>query len=119
MLLVPCPYCGQRPEIEFAYGGEAHIGRPVNPAAVSDEMWAEFLYMRSNSKGAHAERWRHIHGCGRFFNAVRHTVSDRFLAAYKVGEPRPKLNFADDAGGVPQGSEDIGAQAAGDPERRQ
>ena len=34
------------------------------------------------------ERWRHIHGCGRFFNAVRDTVSDKFEVTYKAGEPR-------------------------------
>ena len=50
----------------------------------------EFLYMRSNPKGMHAERWRHIHGCGRFFNCVRDTVSDRISATYKPGEPPPR-----------------------------
>ena len=53
MLLIPCPYCGQRPEIEFRYGGEAHIARPADPGAIDDEAWAEFLYMRSNPKGLH------------------------------------------------------------------
>mgnify|MGYP003458568253 FL=1 len=90
MLLIHCPYCRmERPESEFRYGGEAHISRPVEPAAVSDAEWADFLYMRSNAKGIHAERWRHIHGCGRFFNSVRDTVSDRILATYKPDEPRP------------------------------
>ncbi|NNM62319.1 MAG: sarcosine oxidase subunit delta, partial [Steroidobacteraceae bacterium] len=28
MLLIPCPYCGKRPEIEFTYGGQAHLVRP-------------------------------------------------------------------------------------------
>ena len=89
MLLIDCPYCGKRPEIEFAYGGEAHIARPADPSALSDEQWAEYLYLRSNPKGRHAERWRHVHGCGRFFNALRDTVSDFFVATYKVGEARP------------------------------
>ena len=89
MLLIDCPYCGKRPEIEFAYGGEAHIARPHNPAALTDEEWAAFLYERTNPKGIHAERWRHTHGCGRFFNAVRDTVSDFFVVTYKVGEARP------------------------------
>ncbi len=89
MLLVPCPYCGARPEIEFRYGGEAHIARPADPAAVSDEAWAEFLYVRANPKGRHAERWYHVHGCGRFFNALRDTVSDKFVASDKLGAPRP------------------------------
>ena len=79
MLLISCPHCGLRPELEFSYGGEAHIARPADPAALTDEQWAEFLYARTNTKGAHAERWRHLHGCGRFFNIKRDTVTDRFL----------------------------------------
>jgi len=86
MLLINCPYCGERPEIEFRHAGEAHIARPVNPAALSDEAWAEFLYFRANPKGRHAERWRHTHGCGRFFNAQRDTVTDKFIRTYRVGE---------------------------------
>jgi sarcosine oxidase subunit delta len=92
MLLIPCPYCNEvLPELEFAYAGEAHIRRPENPDATSDEEWAEFLFMRSNHRGAHWERWRHVHGCGRFFNAVRDTVSDRILTTYGTGEMRPDL----------------------------
>jgi sarcosine oxidase delta subunit len=47
MLLIECPFCGSRPEIEFA------------------------------------------HGCGRFFNALRDTRTDQFLATYHVGERPP------------------------------
>ena len=89
MLLIHCPYCGARPEIEFRYGGEAHIARPADPSALSDEQWTEFLFLRSNRKGVHAERWRHTHGCGRFFNALRDTVTDKFVSSYKIGDPRP------------------------------
>ena len=89
MLLIPCPYCGARPEIEFRYGGEAHIARPTDPAALDDAAWGAFLYLRTNAKGLHAERWRHAHGCGRFFNAVRDTVSDKFVVTYEVGAPKP------------------------------
>jgi sarcosine oxidase subunit delta len=39
----------------------------------------------------YAERWRHSHGCGRFFNAVRDTTSDHFLATYKAGERQPAV----------------------------
>lgn len=89
MLLIECPYCGKRPELEFSYGGEAHIARPVNPAALSDAEWAGYLYVRTNPKGDYAERWRHAHGCGRFFNVLRSTISDDIRATYKVGAPRP------------------------------
>ena len=91
MLLIPCPYCGERPEIEFRYGGEAHIAARPIPSQLDDAAWADFLFMRTNPKGVHAERWRHAHGCRRWFNALRDTVSDRILATYKVGEPRPDL----------------------------
>lgn len=90
MLLITCPYCGQRPEIEFRNVGEAHIARPAAGSATDDDMNA-FLYLRENPKGLIAERWRHVHGCGRFFNAVRHTVTDKFVTVYRVGEPKPDL----------------------------
>ena len=89
MLLIECPFCGQRPELEFRYAGEAHIARPADPSALGDKAWAQFLFMRSNPRGQHAERWRHVHGCGRFFNALRDTTTDRFSATYKIGEARP------------------------------
>jgi sarcosine oxidase subunit delta len=83
MLLIPCPWCGPRPENEFHYGGEAHIARPSDPSAVDDEAWAAFLYLRTNPKGLHRERWRHQFGCGRFFNATRDTVTDRIVGTSK------------------------------------
>ena len=89
MLIIECPYCGARPELEFAYGGQAHIARPDNPAECTEEQWANFLYWRDNPKGVHAERWRHSHGCGRFFNAVRDTTTDQFLLTYRIGEQPP------------------------------
>lgn len=90
MLLIRCPYCEkERPELEFVYAGEAHIARPLDPSSVGDDDWKTFLFIRTNARGAHRERWRHVHGCGRFFNAVRDTVSDRFSATYKAGVEPP------------------------------
>ncbi len=86
MLLIPCPYCGPRPELEFRYSGHAHILRQPE---VDDQAWSEFLFWRDNPKGVMAERWRHFSGCGRFFNSLRHTESDKIIATYRVGEPRP------------------------------
>ena len=91
MLLIPCPWCGERPELEFRYGGQAHVARASDSTKLSDEDWSNFLYMRDNPKGLHAERWRHVHGCGRFFNCLRDTVSDRIFVTYKVGEARPVI----------------------------
>jgi sarcosine oxidase, subunit delta len=92
MLLIRCPYCEMdRPEIEFKYAGEAHLKRP-NAATASDDEWSEYLYYRANPKGLHAERWRHASGCGRYFNCLRDTISDKIHATYKPGEAQPDMN---------------------------
>mgnify|MGYP001482927625 CR=1 FL=1 len=91
MLLIHCPYCEEeRPELEFRLAGEAHIARPTDWNSVSDEEFEAFFFMRQNRKGVVFERWRHIHGCGRFFNAARHSVSDKFICTYRAGQPRPE-----------------------------
>lgn len=90
MLLIHCPYCGEeRPELEFRHAGEAHIARSATITEVGDEDFEAFLYLRTNTKGLVYERWRHVHGCGRFFNAVRDSVTDRFFTTYKAGQPKP------------------------------
>ena len=92
MLLIPCPYCGPRAELEFRGGGQAHIARPAEPMTQSDEAWADMLFYRDNIKGVQRERWQHAHGCGRWFNAVRCSVTDRIVATYRVGEAKPALD---------------------------
>ncbi|MFO0996815.1 MAG: sarcosine oxidase subunit delta [Alphaproteobacteria bacterium] len=89
MLLITCPWCGPRDEIEFTCAGEAHIARPPEPALLSDEQWADYLFMRKNVKGLHYERWIHSSGCRRWFNAARDTVTHEIHATYKMGEPPP------------------------------
>jgi sarcosine oxidase subunit delta len=97
MLLIHCPYCQEeRPELEFRNTGEAHIERPKDIAGISDEEFEKFFFIRDNPKGVTYERWRHMHGCARFFNAVRDTVSDRFVTTYKAGEPRVEVERGDD-----------------------
>ena len=92
MLLITCPYCGQRDESEFACGGEAHIARPLQTDALTDQQWGDYLFMRQNPKGVHFERWNHARGCRRWFNAARHTVTHEIIATYKMGEPPPAVS---------------------------
>ena len=89
MLLITCPYCGQRDETEFTYGGEANISRPLDPDALNDEQWADYLFNRSNTKGLFQEIWNHSAGCRRWFNAERDTVTYKFSSFYKIGEKAP------------------------------
>ena len=90
MLLIDCPWCGPRDEIEFGYGGEAHRIRPADPQALSDEEWAAFLFMRHNFRGAHKERWVHSHGCRRWFNIKRNTVTYEILKVYPMAGAEPE-----------------------------
>ncbi len=96
MLLITCPWCGPRDEVEFRYGGQAHIARPADPAALDDAAWGDFLFMRNNPKGLFRERWVHAAGCRRWFNAVRDTASHRILAVYRVGADPPSDVVPDD-----------------------
>jgi sarcosine oxidase, subunit delta len=91
MLSIRCPWCGPRDEVEFRYGGQAHVAYPADPAALDAEAWAGYLFVRDNPKGWFAERWVHTHGCRRWLNVVRHTVNHRIAAVYRPGEPRPVI----------------------------
>ena len=91
MFVIKCPYCGERDQTEFACHGEAHIARPETPAEINDEEWGNYLFFRSNPKGIHYERWTHDHGCRRWFNVTRDTVSDKIIKTYKMGESKPDI----------------------------
>ncbi|MEQ8346019.1 MAG: sarcosine oxidase subunit delta [Sneathiellaceae bacterium] len=82
MFLIDCPWCGTRPQSEFAAHGEAQVVRPADPAAASDAEWAAYLFLRDNPKGRLLERWVHRHGCRRWFTVARDTATDRIEAVY-------------------------------------
>lgn len=87
MFLICCPWCGWRDELEFSYGGEAHVAYPTNPAELDDAAWSEYLFFRDNPNGWFRERWVHSAGCRMWFNAIRHTVTNEFAAFYRPGDP--------------------------------
>jgi heterotetrameric sarcosine oxidase delta subunit len=92
VLLIPCPWCGPRGEVEFVYGGQAGIAYPADPEALSDDEWADFLFMRDNPRGDFTERWVHAAGCRRWFTAVRDTSTHRFVKTYAIGEGPPEAD---------------------------
>jgi heterotetrameric sarcosine oxidase delta subunit len=92
LLLISCPYCGERDETEFHYGGQAHVPYPPDPDAVDDAEWAHYLFVRDNPKGLFAERWSHSAGCRRWFNVLRDTATHRVLASYEIGAPVPEVS---------------------------
>jgi sarcosine oxidase subunit delta len=92
MLQILCPYCEEvREEEEFSYSGEAHIERPKDPEALSDEQWGDYLFFRKNPRGIHHELWNHAAGCRKFFNVTRDTVSYEIFESYKMGEKPTKV----------------------------
>jgi sarcosine oxidase, subunit delta len=92
MLLIPCPYCGPRDEIEFRWGGDSHVERPaITP---SDQVWSDYLFIRHNTKGRNYERWLHAAGCRQWFNIERDSVTHAITAVYRMGEQAPERESA-------------------------
>jgi heterotetrameric sarcosine oxidase delta subunit len=87
MLLIACPWCGPRAQIEFTYGGDATAVRPAPDAP--DSAWAAFVYLRDNPRGPHDERWQHSAGCRQWFRVRRDTRTHRIVATEPfAGAPR-------------------------------
>ena len=84
MLRINCPWCGPRDEAEFSYGGEAGIKRPLQPDQLSHEQWADYLFMRNNTRGLYRELWLHALGCRQWFDVERDTVSYQIKATHKL-----------------------------------
>jgi heterotetrameric sarcosine oxidase delta subunit len=89
LLYIPCPWCGEREELEFHYHDEGHIVRP--DVSVGDGEWSSYLYERENVEGWQRDLWSHDAGCRRYFYVLRHSVTDEIGGAYKVGEKLPPL----------------------------
>ncbi|GAB3296925.1 sarcosine oxidase subunit delta [Parasphingorhabdus pacifica] len=79
MLRIHCPWCGDRDEVEFHYGGQAGVDYPENPDSLDDTAWAEYLFVRDNPRGRFTERWSHAAGCRRWFETVRDTATNEFI----------------------------------------
>ena len=75
MLNIKCPYCGDRSQKEFAYGGDGTVVRPELSQEISDEKWDEFVYLRKSPRGKHVELWHHIAGCRQWIKVQRDTVT--------------------------------------------
>ena len=93
MILINCPYCGERDQSEFSNGGEAHVARPENSESLNDKDWGQYVFYRDNPKGIFYERWVHSHGCKKWFNAVRNTSTDEIFKIYKLDE-KPRIEVS-------------------------
>jgi sarcosine oxidase subunit delta len=87
MLLIPCPWCGPRNQVEFTYGGDATVKRPSPDAPA--ETWFEFVYLRANPRGPHEELWHHGAGCRQWFKVLRDTRTHDVIASARANESLP------------------------------
>jgi sarcosine oxidase, subunit delta len=79
MKLMTCPINGARAISEFAYGGE--LREMPDPAAASDEAWADYVFNRSGVACVKKEWWCHTPS-GVWFIAERDTATDSILRTY-------------------------------------
>jgi len=86
MLNIKCPYCGDRSQKEFAYGGDGTVVRPELNQQISDEKWDEFVYLRKSPRGKHIELWHHIAGCRQWIKVQRDTVTHEIFRTAKMSE---------------------------------
>lgn len=82
MIILACPNCGERNVQEFRFGGE-YNPRPVDPMALGDRAWADYIYLRDNKAGVHREWWYHQSGCASWFLAERHTKTNRVIRTWR------------------------------------
>ena len=91
MMLIPCPWCGKRSELEFTHGGDAS---KIMPSGEEDnwgqsknarnfysdpnylEAWYQYVYERPNPAGEHVEYWHHSYGCNKWFKLTRNTTTN-------------------------------------------
>src|SRR5438105_14119119 len=85
-VLIPRPWCGDREEVEFRYGGPVPAGYPPDPQTVDDRARARYLYYRPHPKGALEERWVPTAASPRPFRSTRDTATHQNPPA---SAPRP------------------------------
>ncbi len=94
MIQIDCPNCGLRNSSEFRFGGE-YNPRPKDMKEITNEEWADYVFLRENKVGVQKEWWYHRAGCGTWFLAERHTKSNQVVKTY-LWEPTTTV----DEGGV-------------------
>jgi sarcosine oxidase subunit delta len=80
---ISCPYCGPRDVQEFTYLGDAGKKRPLG-METSESAMIEYVYMRDNPRGAHAELWYHGAGCHSWLTVQRDTVTHEIRSVEAV-----------------------------------
>jgi sarcosine oxidase subunit delta len=94
---IPCPFCGERGNEEFAYRGDATVRRPAEHGPEARAAWVDYVYIRDNPAGPHRELWQHVHGC-RSWLVVTRDVRTHAVSAVEAAR---EVALARDAGAAP------------------
>jgi sarcosine oxidase subunit delta len=84
MLLIVCPHCGPRDQVEYSCGGDAKVRRPADPAAATDAEWSAYLDERGNPAGEQDELWQHSMGCRRWIGVRRDTLTHEIMSTWAL-----------------------------------
>ena len=82
MLLIDCPHCGPRAQLEFVY--ERTVDSLIQPDAAPDEAMQR-LFSRANPRGNDEEIWRHSFGCRAGLVMTRNRVTHDITAIRPIG----------------------------------
>ena len=77
MMLIDCPFCGERAQIEFAY--ERTLDSIVTLDMPAEEA-VSHLYARANPRGLDNELWRHGAGCRQWLVLRRHRQTHEIVS---------------------------------------
>jgi sarcosine oxidase subunit delta len=95
MKLLTCPLNGPRNISEFACGGEVVL--QPDPRGLSDEQWADHVFLSNNIAGVVREWWCHLPSTY-WFIAERHTVTDEIIRTYPASEIfKDRVDFKSEA----------------------
>ncbi|MBT8125201.1 MAG: sarcosine oxidase subunit delta [Gammaproteobacteria bacterium] len=83
MKILNCPLNGPRNISEFICFGE--VTDMPNPNELSDEQWADYMWMSNNTAGVVREWWCHA-ATSYWFIVERNTITDEILKTYPANE---------------------------------
>ncbi len=82
MLLIACPHCGDRAQVEFVY--ERTLDSIVTLEMSGDDAMGA-LFTRTNPRGPSRELWRHARGCRAWLIVDRDTLT-HVISAVRLWE---------------------------------
>ena len=84
MLLIDCPYCGERDESEFSYGGRCIVYPPLDSSTTRGD-WHRAIHLHDGSQNVINEYWYHEFGCEQWIGIKRDIESHEITSTSTAG----------------------------------